>query len=216
MKTGLKETLFLFCINQEKGNIRQRQNLSTLIFYASLLELAQKGILRIEEGRWYFQQQDTGDPVLNEVIRILLPRDGQKTSWVLGRTPFQITRLFTRQVEWMKATKLVQVREVTFLGFRLGYRFRISKPDQLKSDLLKLERVLIYGRPPELDTHLLIILLGISEQIKTLFPSSENKGRARERFKELCKMPPAQNPETYTLIIKKLQEALRAKQAARS
>jgi len=214
MKTGLKEKLFLFCINQEKGNIRQRQNLSTLIFYASLLELAQNGILRIEEGRWYFRQQDTGDPVLNEVIRILLPRDGQKTSWVLGRTPFQITRLFTRQVEWMKATKLVQVREVTFLGLRLGYRFRISKPDQLKSDLLKFERVLIYGRPPELDTHLLIILLGISEQHKKLFPSSENKRRTQERYKELCKMPPAQNPETYTLIIKKLQEALRAKRAA--
>ncbi|MBW6498626.1 MAG: GPP34 family phosphoprotein [Bacteroidales bacterium] len=216
METGLKEKLFLFCINQEKGIIRQRQNLSTLLFYASLLELARKGVLKIEDGRWYFQQQDTGDPVLNEVIRILMPRDGQKTSWVLGRTPFQITRLFTRQVEWMKATKLVQVREVTFLGLKLGYRFRISKPDQMKPDLLKFERVLIYGRPPDLNTHLLIILFGISEQIKHLFPSSENKRRAQERFKELSKLPPEENPEAYTLIFKKLQEALRAKRAARS
>ncbi len=215
METGLKEKLFLFSINQEKGFIRQRQNFSTLIFYSSLIELAQKGLLRIEEGRWYFEQQDTGDPVLNEVIRILLPRDGQKTSWVLGRTPFQITRLFTRQVEWMKATKLVQVREITFLGLKLGYRFRISKPDQLKPDLLKLERVLIYGRPPELDTHLLIIMLGIAQQQKKLFPSSENKIRAHQRYKELCKLPPAQNPETYTLIIKKLKEALRAKKASK-
>jgi hypothetical protein len=216
METGLKEKLFLFCINQEKGTIRQRQNLSTLIFYASLLELARKGILKIEDGRWYFQQQDTGDPVLNEVIRILMPRDGQKTSWVLGRTPFQITRLFSRQVEWMKATKLVQVKEVTFLGIKLGYRFRIGKPDQLKPDLLKFERVLIYGRPPDLNTHLLIILFGISEQIKHLFPSSENKRRAQERFKELSQLPPEENPETYTLIIKKLKEALRAKRAAKS
>ncbi len=216
METGLKEKLFLFCINQEKGTIRQRQNLSTLLFYASLLELARKGLLKIEDGRWYFQQQDTGDPVLNEVIRILIPRDGQKTAWVLGRTPFQTTRLFARQVEWMKATKLIQVREVTFMGLKLGYRFRISKPDQMKPDLLKFERVLIYGRPPELDTHLLIILFGISEQIKHLFPSSENKRRAQERYKELSKLPPEENPEAYALIFKKLQEALRAKRAARS
>lgn len=211
METRLKEKLFLFSINPERGNIRQRNNFSTLLFYSSLFELTRLGLLRIEDGRWNMTEQDTGDPVLNEVLRIILPKNGQKTQWVLSTIPFRITRLFTIQLEWMRSQNLIQVRDVKFLGMRLGYRFRISKPDQLKPDLLQLERSLIYGRQPAPQTHLLILMLGVAGLHKNLFRSSEMSKRADVRYKQLRKTNFENDPETYSEIFKKLREALKAK-----
>lgn len=210
METRLKEKLFLLSINPEGGNIRQRNNFSTLLFYSSLFELAGLHLLRIEEGRWNIMEQDTGDPVLNEVLRIILPKNGQKTQWVLSSVPFKITRLFKMQAEWMRTQNLVQVQEIKFLGMKLGYRFRISKPDQMKPVLLQLERVLIYGRKPAPQMLLLVLLLGVGGLHKRLFRGSETKKRVNYRYKELRKTHFDNDPETYMVIFKKLREALKA------
>ena len=214
METGLKDKYVLFSINQEKGNIRQRVQLSNLVLYGGLLELALKGLLKVEDGRWHFIQQDTGDPVLNDLLNSLMPREGQKTRWVLGRIPFKTMRIVNHQIRWMKSQSLVQTTDKHFLGFRVGYRFRVSKPDKLKPDLLKIERVLMYGRKPEPETLLLILLLGVTSQLKHFFVSGEMKKRGHQRYRELQKKPLQELGETYTVIFKKLCEAMRAQQAS--
>lgn len=214
METGLKERYFLFSIDPEKGNLRQRPQLSNLLMYGSLMDLALKGLLRVEKGRWHFLQKDTGDPVLNGILEFLAGRDGQKTRWALRGLPLQKTRQISRQIEWMRSKSLIQTSDIRFLGFKIGYRFRVSKPDKLKPELLKLERVLIYSRKPDTETHLLILLLGITGQLKKLFPPGEIKTRVQNRFKELQKSLLADQGETYSAIYKKLQEAMRAQHAA--
>ncbi|MEE4176809.1 MAG: GPP34 family phosphoprotein [Bacteroides sp.] len=214
METGLKETYFLFSINQEKGNLRQRSQLSNLIMYGSLMDLAMKGLLKIEDGRWHFVQKDTGDPVLNGILEFLVGRDGQKTRWALRGLLLKKNRLVSQQIDWMRKQRLIQTSVVRFLGIKVGYRFRVNKPDKLKPELLKLERVLIYSRKPDREIHLLILLLGVTGQLKKLSPSSEMKTRVQNRFKDLQKSLLALQGETYSVIYKKLQEAMRAQHAA--
>ena len=214
METGLKDKYVLFSINQETGNIRQRTQLSNLVLYGGLLELGLKGLIKVEDGRWYFVQQDTSDPVLNDLLNSLLPREGKKTRWVLGRIPFKAMRIVSHQIRWMKSQRLVQTTDKHFLGFRVGYRYRVSKPDQLKPDLLKMERVLMYGRKPEPETLLLILLMGVTSQLKHFFVSSEMKKRAHQRYKDLQKKPLTELGETFPVIFKKLCEAMRAQHAA--
>ncbi|MDX9940981.1 MAG: GPP34 family phosphoprotein [Bacteroidales bacterium] len=214
VENGLKDNYFLFSIDQEKGSIRQSSQLSNLILYGGLLELAMKSLVRVENGHWYFVQQETNDPVLNDLLGILLPRDGRKTRWVLGRMPFKTLRIVNLQIRWMQAQRMIEATEKKFLGFRVGYRFRVNRPDQLKPVLLDLERVLMYGRKPEPGVHLLILLLGITGQLKHFFTTSEMKKRAQERFRELEKEPLSELGESYAVIYKKLREAMRAQKAA--
>lgn len=210
MELGLKEKLFLFSVNQETGIIRNRTHFNSLIFYSSLFDLARMGSLTIENGHWHFREKLFDDPVLDKVLKILLPKQGQKTQWVLSRVPFQISRLFPLQVDRMKSQKLIQVRDIIFLGMRLGYRFRIMKPGLLRPDLQKLERTLVYGRKPDKELLLLIMLLGVSGQHKRLFPGSEIKKRVHQRYREIRSTPVLPQTETYRIIFKKLRESLRA------
>lgn len=214
MEIGLKDKYFLFSIDQGKGIIRQRTQLGNLILYGGLLELALKGLIRVENGRWYFVQQETGDTVIDDLLLTLLPREGQKTRWVLGRMPFKTIRIVNQQISWMQSQRLIQTTDIRFLGFRFGYRFRISKPDQLKPILLQLERVLMYGRKPESEIYLLILLLGITGQLKHFFTTSEMKKRAQERFREIEKQTLTELGESHWVIYKKLREAMRAQKAA--
>ncbi len=210
METRLKDKLFLLSINQQGGNIRQRYNFNTLIFYSSLFDLASMGLLRIEDGRWNILKQDTCDPVLNEVLRLILPKSGQKTQWVLASIPYRITKLFGKQVNLMQTLKLIQVQDIKFLGMKLGNSFRISKPNQIKPDLLQLERVLIYGRKPGLQTLLLVYLLGVAGLHRHLFGSNELKSRAHFRYKQLRKTTFENEPETYSVILKELLKNMKA------
>ena len=210
MKLGLKEKLFLFSVNQETGIIRNRAQFNSLIFYSSLFDLARMGSLTIENGHWHFREMLFDDPVLDKVLNMLLSKQGQKTQWVLSRIPFQTGSLFRLQVDRMKSQKLIQVRDITFLGMRLGYRFRVMKPGLLKADLLQLERTLVYGRKPDTELLLLIMLLGVSRQHKRLFSGSEIKKRVHRRYRELRNTPAHPRPETYRVIFKKLRETLRA------
>lgn len=210
METLLKDKLFLLSINQQGGKIRQRYNFNTLIFYSSLFDLASMGLLRIENGRWNILEQDTLDPVLNEVLKLILPKSGQKTQWVLASIPYRITNLFRKQVNLMLTLKLIQVQEIKFLGLKLGNRFRISKPTLIKPDFLQLERALIYGRKPDQKTLLLVFLLGVAGLHRFLFGSAELKTRAHARYKSLRKTTFENEPETYSVILKKFLENMKA------
>jgi len=210
MQTGLKEKLLLLSINQENGGLRYQHNFYLLIFYASLLDLSQKNLVTIEQGIWQISEVQTGDPVLDEVLKIMLSRKGKKAEWFSLNLSTKTHKLFSQQVGWMVTNKLTEVVKTSFLGIPTGYRFRILKPERLRPDLLHLERALIYGRKPHPETWMLIQILGATGILKNLYRSSESKQRAHARYKELCKMPPLENSETTTIIIKKLLEAIKS------
>jgi hypothetical protein len=205
MEMGLKEKLLLLSINQENGNLRYQYNFYLLIFYASLVDLAKRNLVRIVDGNWQVTEKQTGDPVLDQVLKILLPSNDKKAVWFSLNKSTKAQKLLVHQVEWMVANRMIEAVKTSFLGIPTGYRFRIYKPEMLRPDLLNLERVLIYGRKPQPDTWMLIQCLGAPGILKCHFRSSESKRRAHARYKELRKMPPGGKTETSAVIINKLR-----------
>lgn len=208
MTPGLKEKLFMLSINQEKGELRYSTYFHHLIFYAAMLELVNRNKVLLSQGTWTITDQQTGDRVLDEVIRIAQKHNGTKTFWFFSNITARTSKLLSKQVEWMVENKWIEATKTSFLGIETGHKFRIRKPESLRPDLQNLERVLIYGRKSIPEVWMLIQLLGAPRILHKLFRINESKQKAMKRYKELYKEPPLEQAEAYVAIIRKLKETV--------
>jgi hypothetical protein len=207
---GYKERLVMLSVDPQKGSIRGRTSINTLLFFASLFELADKGLLRIEDGRWTIREGVPEDPVLKKVAGILASKNGKRTRWVLNNVPLRISSLFRLLRDHMLERHLITAQPLHFLFWRVGYRYRVVKQGLVLREFTPLERVLIYGRDPDPGTHVMILLLGAAGLHKSLFAGTEYRRKARQRMKELRKQPGGSHPETYQTIGKELFRMLRS------
>ena len=208
MTPGLKDKLFMLCINQEKGDLRYSTYFHHLIFYAAMLELVNRNKVFLSQGVWTISDQQTGDRVLDEVILIAQKHYVTKSVWFSSNISTRTSKLLSKQVEWMVENKWIEATKTSFLGIPTGHRFRIRKPESLRPDLQNLERVLIYGRKPTPEVWMLIQLLGAPKILNQLFRNNEWKQKARKRYKELYNDPPLEQAEAYAAIVRKLKETV--------
>ena len=72
MQTGYKERIVLHALHPRKRNASNPVTMASFVFYASLFDLAERGIFKIESGKIYCQEKETGEPVLDKLLSILV------------------------------------------------------------------------------------------------------------------------------------------------
>jgi hypothetical protein len=210
----IKDMLVLLCIHPEKGWVRRRSIIGYALLAAALFDLAMKGNFRVNDGRIEASPAKLDDPLLDELLKRLQRLEGKKFSWVLNRLSMNPGKLYRRQMQQLASRRLITINPVEWMGITWGKRYRVNRIDGLKPLMTALERVLVYGRKPAIQTRLIIELMGLLGLIGTLFPDGELRTRAKARFREISKEEFSEQHQTYHAIRKELRNALRRQKAA--
>lgn len=210
----IKDLLVLLCIHPEKGWVRRRSIIGYALLAAALFDLALKGCFRVNGGRIEASPGKMEDPLLDDLLQRLQRLEGKKFSWVLNRLSMNPGKLYRRQMQQLASRRLITISPIEWMGITWGKRYRVNRIDGLKPLMTALERVLVYGREPAIQTRLIIELMGILGLLGTLFPDGELRIRAKARFREISKGEFSEQHKTYHAIRKELRNALRRQKAA--
>ena len=205
----IKDCLILLCVHPEKGWIRKRSQIGYALFSAALFDLVMRDCLRVEEGRIVAFMKETNDPLLDELMLMMHTGNGNKFSWVLNKSALKSGKYYNKQIKYLENKRLIMSRPLEWLGITWGKRYRVNRPGGLKPVLTAMDRVLIYGREPDMKLRLLIELLGALGIVGKFFPAGELSGRAKERYEKISKAPLSEHHESISAIKKWLRNSLR-------
>lgn len=205
----LKDQLILLCIHPEKGWVRNRQMIGYMVMAAALYDLILEGALSISEGRIIITEKETGDPLLNDLLKRIAGKDGKRLSWMMSGMQMRLGKFSRDQMNYLEENRQISSYPLEWLGITWGKRYRVNRRDHLKPLLTSMDRVLIYGRKPDLRLRLIIELLGLHGVLTSYFPDGELKSRARRLFREISKQPFDEHNESLTAIRKELRNVLK-------
>ncbi len=208
MTIGFKEKFLLFSIHPEKGVLYGSSSMNLFIFFSSLFEMAAMGVIQMEDDCWIIDEEPLDNAVLEKVRKMILPRNHKKTKWVMAGILTKVHGLLPALRNQMLDDHLIECQEISFLSWKVGYRYRVRDLKRMKRDVTRLERSLIYGRRPDAETHVLILLLGHAGLHKKLFVDGEFKLNADKYFKEFRRKPPLDIPEIYQVMGRELRKML--------
>jgi len=216
MNPGYSERLIMHAFYPKKPVYFNTTALKYVHFYACLFELAEQGIVRAEGKTVWCRETETGDPVLDSVIKLMVPLSGKKLSRLQFLLPKKAGTIYNQQLERMVEQNLLLKEGIFFISWEVGSSYRTIKYDLLKPDITRLERSLVYGRKPDRKTWLMAVLAGETGLFGNIFRSREYRARAKERYRELLKSDMLLNDETIFLLRKTLKRSLTAQKAATS
>lgn len=208
----LKDQLILLCIHPDRGWVRNRQMVGYVLIAAALYDLVFAGALNISKGRITINEKDTGDRLLNDLLKKIASKNGKRLSWMMSGMHMSLGNFYRDQMKLLEGSHKISSIPLEWLGITWGKRYRVNRRDHLKPLLTSMDRVLIYGRKPELRLRLIIELLGLHGVLASFFPDGELKTRAKRLFKEILKQAFDEHHESLTAIRKELRNALRMNQ----
>jgi len=189
--------------------------LKHILFYACIVELLEKGIVVVENKRIKCRDAETGDPVLDNVVSLLLPYSGKKLSRIAYQlVPKKATGIYRKQKELMAEHNLLEKEDISILMWKVGNSYRVRNYDILKPDIKKLERVLVYGRKPDRETMLLAVLAREGKLFKNIFRNYEFRKNAEKNYKVLLNSGLIAHDQAITALRKSYKHSLNVQYAS--
>ncbi len=216
MQPGYREKIIMHAFYPKKQRFANPNVLKSVLFYACLFELAEKGILGTEGIRLWCRESETGDPVLDRIISLLIPLSGKKLSRLQLLVPRRAGEIYKKQMELMTENHYLLREEIVFISWKVGNRYRVRKYDLLKPGITKMERALVYGRVPDRETWLTALLAGEANLMDNIFPTREYRERAKKRYKELLGSEFHREDKTIFQLRKSLKKTLDTQKALRA
>ena len=215
METGLKEKVIMHALWPERRHQYNSTPLKHLLFYASVFDLIEKGIVNVENKRIKCRDAETGDPVLDDVVSLLLPYTGKKLSRIAYQlVPKKASGVYRKQKELMAAHNLLEKEDISILMWKVGNNYRVRNYDILKPGIKKLERVLVYGRKPDRQTMLLAVLAREGKLFKNIFRNYEFRKNAEKNYKMLLNSELIAGDHAITALRKSYKQSLNVQYAS--
>jgi hypothetical protein len=180
MTPGIKEKLIMHSIYPKRKSAIELSSIHYLLFYACLIELSEKKIFQINDNRVWCAETETGDPVLDMAISMLVPLSGKKTFRLQLLVSQKASAIFKKQIGMMLENNYLEKEDIVFISWRVGTRYRVRKYDTLKPGITKLERALVYGRKADRETWLLALLAGEGNLFRNIFTGREFREKAKK------------------------------------
>lgn len=213
MQPGYKEKIIMHFLWPDRRCASNITIVRYILFYACMFELSEKKILRVKDSRIWCKQCETGDPVLDEVLSLLLPLSGKKIARLQLMVPQKAAGIYRKQMVLMTEHNFLEREDITFLLWKLGNRYRVRNYDILKPGITKLERILVYGRKWDRKTMLLTILAGEANLFHNVFRTKEFRNKAKKRYRELLDSNTLREDETIFQLRKTLRKSLNTQKA---
>ena len=216
MKPGYRDKIIMHAFYPKRAPFFNSTTLKTVHFYACLFELADRGILKIENRHIVCSNTETGDEVLDKVLALVSPLSGKKPGRLQMLVPQKSPQIYKAQMEQMTEKLYLAGEDITFLFWKVGVRYTVRKHDLLKPSVKSLERSLVYGRKPDRDSWLTSILAAEAGVFKNIFTNREFRRKAKHRFSQLLKSEFHLSDPTIPDLHKSLKKTLTAQKASRS
>jgi hypothetical protein len=216
MQPGYREKIIMHAFYPKKQRFANSNVLRTVLFYASLFELAEKGILVTEDTRFWCRESETGDPVLDRIISFMVPLSGKKLSRLQLLVPRRAGEIYKKQMELMTENHYLLKEEILLIAWKVGSSYKVRKYDLLKPGITKMERALVYGRFPDRETWLTALLAIEANLMNNLFQTKEYRERAKKRYKELLGSEFHREDNTIYQLHKSLKKTLDTQKAVRA
>ncbi|MBN1132834.1 MAG: GPP34 family phosphoprotein [Bacteroidales bacterium] len=216
MKPGYRETIIMHALYPKRRVTSSTNALKILLYYACLFELAEKNMIRIENKKLWCRDAETGDPVLDKTMSLIMPFSGKSISRMQWLSLIKKGELYGKQLDMMTDNLLLEKEEIMVLFWKAGERVRVRKPDLLKPGITKLERMLVYGRKPDRDALILSVLAFEGNLFQNIFPNKEFRNKAKQRYREFIKSGYIREDRFISLLQKSLRKALAAQKSSTS
>jgi hypothetical protein len=213
MQPGYKEKIIMHFLWPDRLYASNITIVRYILFYACMLELSEKKLLRVENSRIWCKQSETGDPVLDEVLSLLLPLSGKKLARLQLMVPQKAAGIYKKQMALMTEHNFLEREDITFLLWKVGNRYRVRNYDILKPGITKLERILVYGRKWDRATMILTLLIGEGNLFRNIFRTKEFRNKAKERYRELLDSDNLCDDETIYPLRRALRRSLNTQKA---
>jgi len=215
-KLKIKDLLILLCIHPEKGWVRKNQQIGHALIAACLFDLVLLGRMTLADKRISANQAAMDDPLLDGMLQKLLKLEGKKLSWMTSELTFRQRSNYRKQMKYLEQTSQISSQPVEWMGITWGKRYRVNHADRLKPVITAMDRVLIYGREPQIKLRLVIELLGMLGILPGFYPDGELKARAKHRFKHIAKQPYPCYHQDFEAIRRELANTLRMSRVSTS
>lgn len=215
MKAGYRDKLIMHAFHPSKVPLYNPSGMRTLLFYACLFELYDMGRLRVEENRIICGEAETGDEILDMVIGLVSPLSGKKAGRLQMLVSQKAGPVFRAQLRQMTGRMYLEAEDINFLFWSFGKNYKVIKSDILKPSIKAMERSMVYGRRPDRETWLTVILVSEAGLFRNIFSVSEFRQRAKERYGDLLESDIHKGDETISVLHKNLRKTLAAQKAAR-
>jgi len=212
MKPGYKEKIIMHSLYPKRMHSSDITIVKYLLFYSCMVELAERKILRADGGRLWCNNKETGDPVLDSVIAILLTLSGKSLSRLQLMVPQKAGGIYKKQMNLMTDNNFLTREDIRFISWKIGSRYTVRKYDLLKPGITKLERSLVYGREPDRETWLMAMLLEEGKLFGNIFTIREFHNKAIQRQKLLFKTS-GHGDRTISLLIQSLRKTMNTRKA---
>ncbi|MFO7924560.1 MAG: GPP34 family phosphoprotein [Bacteroidales bacterium] len=213
MQPGYKEKIIMHFLWPDRRCASNITIVRYILFYACMFELAEMNILRVKNNRIWCKHSETGDPVLDEVLSLLLPLSGKKLSRLQLLVPRKAAGIYKKQMALMTEHNFLEREDITFLLWKTGNRYRVRNYDILKPGITKLERILVYGRKWDRSAMLLTLLAGEGNLFRNIFRTKEFRDKAKSRYRELLDSNNLREDETIFQLRKTLRKSLNTQKA---
>jgi hypothetical protein len=216
MKPGYRDKLIMHAFYPKRVPFFNSAALKTILFYAGMFELAERGILKAEDNCIYCRDTETGDEVMDRIIALILPISGKKTGKLQMLVQQKAGGVYNAQMEQMMQKMYLTGEDITFLFWKVGVRYRVRKYDLLKPSVKSMERFLVYGRKPDRESWLTALLVAEAGLFRNIFSTTEFRQNATRRFKEMLKSDFHYDDKTISTLHRNLRKTLAAQKAAQT
>lgn len=213
MTLGNKEKIIMYSLYPKKVNSTDKGSIQYLNFYACLFDLAEKKLFRIDDNRIWCINTETGDPVHDKVISMMVPLSGKKIFRLQLLVPQKASAVYRKQIELMIEKDYLRKEDILFISWKVGSKYSVRKPDLLKPGITKLERSLVYGRKPDRETWLLALLAGEGKFFSNIFANREFRDRANLRYREFIRSEKYEQDVTVSALLSTLRKSIKTKKA---
>lgn len=211
MVSGYKEKIIMHALYPKRQIATNTKVLNCLLFYACLFELVENGTFRIEDKKFWCKTTETKDPVVDNIISLLVPLSGKNLQRLQMVILHKAGGIYKKQMTLMTGSHLLSREDIIFISWKVGNRYRVRNHDLLKQGIARLERALVYGRDPDRETMIMTILLGEGNLFGNIFRTKEYRRKAKARYRELLKSDHVSEDHTIYQLRKSLKQTLNTK-----
>jgi hypothetical protein len=181
----------------------RRSQLNNALVAAIMFDLVLMGKLELIGGRLATVPGEIQDPVLNQILLTLSKYSGKKLSWLIAKMPEDLKMCYSLQVKHLANTHMITRTPLKWMGITWDNRFRVCRHDSIRPLITAFDRVLIYGRNPELHLRLLIELIGMLHLHRFFYSDKGQKSRVSAMMKSIVKRSFELHDESFREIIKR-------------
>jgi hypothetical protein len=215
MEPGYRDKLIMHAFYPKRVPFFNPTTLKIVLFYGALFELVEKRVLRIEDNRIICNATETGDKVLDTVIDLIAPLSGKKLSHLQMVVPRKAGMVYKVQTEQMVKRNYLTGEPVTFLFWSVGTRYQARRHEMLRPGIKSMESALVYGRKPDRECWLMIMLVAEAGLFRNIFPVREYRKKAGRRFRELLKTDFHTSDHSIPGLLQSLRRTLTSQKANR-